>query len=51
MEQFRRTKTCAKASISEDCEYDFETGDELSDLKLIVEAKCLFVHKAILGIC
>jgi hypothetical protein len=30
--------------------YDFEKGDELSDLDLIVEGKCLHVHKAILGI-
>ncbi len=29
--------------------YDFEKGDELSDLKLIVEDKTLLVHKAILG--
>ena len=30
-------------------EYDFETGDEFSDLKLIVEDKVLHVHKAILS--
>ena len=30
-------------------EYNFEMGDELSDMKLIVEDKVLFVHKAILG--
>ena len=29
--------------------YDFEQGDELSDVKLIVEGKTLLVHKAILG--
>ena len=30
--------------------YDFRIGDELSDLKLIVENQTLYVHKAILGI-
>lgn len=30
--------------------YDFFNGDELSDLKIIVENRTLFVHKAILGI-
>ncbi len=30
-------------------EYDFEVGDEFSDLKLIVEDKVLHVHKAILS--
>jgi len=30
-------------------EYDFEAGDEFSDLKLIVEDKVLHVHKAILS--
>jgi hypothetical protein len=30
-------------------EYDFEVGDEFSDLKLIVENKVLHVHKAILS--
>ena len=29
--------------------YDFEVGDELSDVRLIVEDKLLHVHKAILG--
>lgn len=29
--------------------YDFKSGDELSDLKLIVEDHVLHVHKAILG--
>ena len=29
--------------------YDFEKGDEFSDLKLIVEEKTLLVHKAIIG--
>ena len=32
-----------------DDDYDFEIGDELSDMKLIVENKTLYVHKAILG--
>jgi hypothetical protein len=30
-------------------DYAFETGDEFSDLKLIVEDKVLHVHKAILS--
>ena len=30
-------------------EYDFERGDELTDMKLIVENKVLFVHKAVLS--
>ncbi len=30
-------------------DYDYEVGDELSDMKLIVENKTLHVHKAILG--
>lgn len=29
--------------------YDFEVGDELSDVRLIVEDRVLNVHKAILG--
>lgn len=29
--------------------YDFFNGDELSDLRLIVENHTLYVHKAILG--
>ena len=32
-----------------DSEYDFETGDELSDIQLIVQEKIIHVHKAILG--
>ena len=38
-----------KESYSSHCDYDFEVGDELSDLQLLVEDRCLFVHKAILG--
>ena len=30
-------------------DYDFEVGDEFSDLKLVVENKVLHVHKAILS--
>ena len=33
----------------EECDYDFEKGDEFSDLKLKIEGKTLHVHKAILG--
>jgi hypothetical protein len=29
--------------------YDFEKGDDLSDVKLKVEEKTFYVHKAILG--
>jgi hypothetical protein len=29
--------------------YDFDIGDEFSDIKLIVENKTLHVHKAILS--
>ena len=29
--------------------YDFEAGDELSDLEILVEGKTIRVHKAILG--
>lgn len=36
-----------KTEVVED--YDFNEGDELSDMKLIVENKTLHVHKAILG--
>ena len=32
----------------EECDYDFEKGDEFSDLKLKIEGKTLHVHKAIL---
>lgn len=35
--------------MANECIYDFEKGDELSDTKLIVEDKILFVHRAILG--
>lgn len=36
-------------SIKNEDIYNFENGDELSDLKLIVEDKELYAHKAILG--
>lgn len=29
--------------------YDFSTGDEFSDFKLIVEDKPILIHKAVLG--
>jgi len=36
------------AEIEDD--FNFNEGDELSDMRLIVENKTLHVHKAILGI-
>lgn len=38
-----------KSKIMELDNYDFEVGDEFSDIKLIVENKTLHVHKAILS--
>ena len=37
------------SSSLKECDYDFDNGDELSDLELVVEEKMLKVHKAILG--
>lgn len=39
----------SRKSKSEDCDYDFEKGDELSDVKILVENKYLWAHKAILA--
>ncbi len=40
----------SKNKIVKHEEYEFSIGDELSDMKLIVENEIVFVHKAILGI-
>ena len=39
-----------KISAEIENDYNFNEGDELSDMKLVVEDKTLHVHKAILGI-
>jgi hypothetical protein len=49
--QIIEKKMCSNNKILKyDDEYSFETGDEFSDMKLIIEDKILHVHKAILGI-
>jgi hypothetical protein len=45
MEKETKNESSSDAETS-----DFEMGNKLSDLKLIVEDKYLYVHKAILGI-
>ena len=38
-----------KFELPDEEEYDFNVGDELSDVTLVVEDHELLVHKAILG--
>ena len=40
----------SKSKIVKYEEYEFSKGDEFSDMKLIVEDKIIFIHRAILGI-
>jgi hypothetical protein len=47
MEEQRAGSTCKKLKTEETVTYDFEVGDDTSDLKLIVENKFLHVHKVI----